>query len=239
MNLLFECSDSTYSSIRRPYPCRRYSASTVRFFISIVLISRFKVAQTAIGLPLDKPIAVDAFTKNLERLHGGNLATYMEMQSAQPQPCIIHAYTHALFHIVGAYAELVFLQTGGDVMMGMGIDIRVYAQSHGSFYSAAFGYRGYDAEFFERFHIEASYALPQTQLYLAVGLSHAGKENVGRPETGVNSSLYLAAAHAVGAEALTAYDAQYAGGAVGLHRIVHLDRSVAYAAAYLRQCILL
>ncbi len=106
-------------------------------------------------------------------------------------------------------------------MVGVGVDIGVHAQGDiGRQAACRCQFVDY-LQFGYGLHIEAAYATVEGEVYLRIGLAHAGKHNLGSRETGLQCRAYLAAAHAVGSESASGNEFENGRIAVGFDGIVH------------------
>ena len=124
-------------------------------------------------------------------------------------------------------AKLVLVKPGSDEVMGVGVNVGIDAQGDGRHLPHRGGNVDDDVELGLALDVEH----PDTELkraaYLAVGLSDAGKHDVGRLETGGYRLVDLSPADTVGAKSGGGDAPEYLGIVVGLYRIMDTKARVA------------
>jgi len=133
-------------------------------------------------------------------------------------------------HILGVSdgnAELVFFQTGGDVRVRAGIDVRVDAQRNRRA-NAHFG--GHDLQAFQLFgglDVKAVHADFQGATHVVTGLADTGEHDLVSLATSGQHTFQLATGHDVETGAKTGQDIEHAQVGIGLDREAHQMRHAA------------
>ena len=166
-------------------------------------------------------------TKHLERLIVENLRPYMEMHTAQINIAHSQCAPYKFVKQLHTYAEFVFLQARGDIMMGMRVDIRIHTDCDMRHTVHPRGYRIDVLQFGQRLDIEAPYIIFQCQFYLSIGFAHTGKHNGIARETGSQSRLDFTPAHAIHTESVFPDSFQYLRIVIGLYGIMHMKAMLA------------
>ncbi len=125
------------------------------------------------------------------------------------------------------HAELVVLQAGGDVGVGLGVHIRVHADGDGRF---TIQFAGDQIEQFQLgggFHVKAMDVGFQGGGHFIGGLADAGKHDLVRIAAGAQYPFQFAAGDDIKAGAATGQHVQYRQVGVGFHRITDLVRMIA------------
>ncbi len=165
---------------------------------------------------------VYALTQYAERLIGRYLTSYVEMQSCEFNIGLCIAIRYCFFKHLHRYAELVFFQTRGYVVMSVSIDVGIYSQRHVGITSQSRCNHLNHFKLRNRFNIEASDARFKRILDFTVTLPYSGKYDVGGVESHVQSSFNLTAAYAVNTKTCLLDYTQYFGVGIGLYRIVYV-----------------
>ena len=130
-------------------------------------------------------------------------------------------------HLLEVYAKLVFGKSGGYILMGVGIDVGVDAQSYIGGLAKRCGKLVDDFEFGLRLDIETSYAILESEDNLGISLADSGINYLRAFESCVESCLNLSAAHCVDSKSGRLHMTKNAGIGIGLHGIVHFEAFVA------------
>ena len=163
-----------------------------------------------------------AFAGEGEDVHVGDLGAHVHVQ---PLELYVLERGQRLDHRVkGADAdtELVLFQAGGDVFVGVCVDVGIHADGDVGL-EPHLPRDGVDAlHLGYRLAVEAADADLEREAYLGVGLGHSGKDYLGGVEARCHGQVYLAAAHAVHPEAVAAHRIDDALLVVGLDGVMYL-----------------
>lgn len=118
-------------------------------------------------------------------------------------------------------AELVALQPGGDVRVGLGIHVRVDAQRNRRGLAQRSGHLVQAVQFGDRFDVEAGDARFERQTHLVGGLAHAREHHVGGLAPGGQHAPQFPARDDVEAGTQLREDLQHRQVGVGLHGVLH------------------
>ena len=118
-------------------------------------------------------------------------------------------------------AELVALQSGGDVRVGAGVDIGVDAQAHGRDAAQGPGFFVECVELAQAFDVETAHAGHQGLAHVGAGFAHARKHDLRRVAAGCQHAGQFTAGHDVEAAAGLGKSLQHGQRGVGLHGITH------------------
>src|SRR6185503_2929740 len=103
------------------------------------------------------------------------------------------------------YTKFIFIKPRSYKVMRVGINVRVDADSNFSGFIFCFRQLIDYQQFLHRLHIKAKNIRVQRQIYLFVGLSHPGKNNILPAKTTLNSSFYFVAANTISTKAVILY----------------------------------
>ncbi len=118
-------------------------------------------------------------------------------------------------------AELVALQAGGDVRVGLGIHVRVDAQRHRRGLAQRAGHLVEPVQLGDRFDVEAGDTGFERQAHLVGGLAHPREHHVGGLASGGQHAPQFPARDDVEAGAQLREDLQHRQVGVGLHGVLH------------------
>ena len=144
------------------------------------------------------------------------------MQAAQVQVGQLERTVDSGGQHLDVDAKLVLGSAGGDVAVGVGVDVGVDAYGHMGRFASPAGQLVDDLELGHRLNIEAEDVVIEPQVDLPVGLAHARIHHLARVEASCKRGLDFAAAHQVDAQAIFHDFFQNHGVAVGLDGIVHI-----------------
>ena len=99
----------------------------------------------------------------------------MKMESPETEIFRLGDDSERLVEQASVDAEFVFCQTCGDVVVGMGVDIRIHAQGYGGSAVCLSGTSGNYLQLFDGFDIEAANSGTEGEIYLCIGFTHTGK----------------------------------------------------------------
>ncbi len=150
----------------------------------------------------------------------------MEVKSDQFDIGQFQAKIGYIGKLVEVYTEFVFGQSGGDIMVRMGVDIWIDAYCHTG--SAAFVARKPvdQLKFRNRLYVEASYFGIKTKLNFVSTFAHTGKYNFIWLETGIESCLYFGTAYAIRSESVIAYYGKQSRIGIGFDCVMHMKCAV-------------
>ena len=170
---------------------------------------------------------VDTIAECLEVTHVEYLGADMEVESDELYILQLLGFGDDCQHIVHIDAELVLCQTRGNVGVGMGTDIGIQTEGDAGHLSLSGCQLIDNLEFWDALYIEAEDIVVDTQIDLPVALSHAGKDNLGYREAGLDRCLDLTSTDAICSEACLTDDAQYFRIGISLDGIVYYESLVA------------
>jgi hypothetical protein len=127
--------------------------------------------------------------------------------------------------IIEGHAELVRLQAGRDVWVGLRIDVRVHAQRDRGALAHAAGHRVQAVQFRDRFDVEAQDAFLEREAHLGFGLADAREDGLARVAAGCDHAQQFAAGDDVEAGAFARQQVEDGEVRIGLHRVA--DEGVA------------
>ena len=120
------------------------------------------------------------------------------------------------------HTELVVLQTGGNIGVGLGVHIRVHPDGDGGF---TVQFSGHQVEQFQLgggFHVEAVNVGFQGGGHFVGGFAHAGKHDLVRIAAGPQYPLQLTAGNDIETGPATGQHVQYRQVGIGFYRITDL-----------------
>ena len=116
---------------------------------------------------------VDGFAQHDEWLHGCNLRADMEMQSPQADVFKCQCVIDNLLKRLKADAEFVVGGAGGDVFVGVGIDVGVDPEGDVGLLAHFTGKLVDDFQFRDGFHVKTPDSLFDAEPDFPIGFSHA------------------------------------------------------------------
>ena len=129
---------------------------------------------------------------------------------------------HGLVKAPVGDSELVLVQAGSDVVMRVGVDVRVDPKADGSPAAKPARQVTDDLDLLKRLHHEGTDADLKGLAYLPVGLSDSREENLPGIVAAPHGEFNLVTAHAVRSKPLVADDVVETAVRIGLYRIMHL-----------------
>ena len=158
-----------------------------------------------------------------ERRHVSDLRTDMEMQSEERDSRQAVTEGDGIGKEGHRDTELILAEAGGYLIMGMGIDVGIDAQTD----ACGGAHRGRnltdDLQFFHGFHIETEDTLFEGIAYLVVGLGDAGKDDLRGRKTCFDGCFDFTTADAVGTYTGSSDSAEDGFGGTCLDGIVNVD----------------
>ena len=119
--------------------------------------------------------------------------------------------------------ELVLVETGGDVLMRVRVDVRIDSETDGSPAVQPTSQCAYDFDFLKGFNHKSPDPGLKRLAYFPVRLADTGKENLFRIVAATDRELYLIPADAVGSESLGTQDIVQTPVRIGLDGIMGMD----------------
>ena len=165
---------------------------------------------------------VDALAKACEDVEVEDAASDVEMESLVAHVGQRLAPAYGGHHILHGYAELVLVQACRNLLVGMGIHVGVYAESHTRRLPHFYSQFANALKLGQALDVEHADACFQGQADLPIGLANTCKHDALGRKTGFDSRFYLAATHAVGTKACLGNDAEKFWAGVSLYGIVDM-----------------
>ena len=174
---------------------------------------------------------VDAMAERLEGSESGNLASDMEMKTDEANTFQRLCPTNDGKHRLGGNAELVLVESRGNLLVGVGIDVGIDAKGHRGHLAHLKG-DGVDyIKFLYTFDIEGCDAALKGCTDFPVALAYSSKDDIRRPETLFYGTGNFAPAHAISTKTGGRNPAEDGGSGAGLDSIVDVERrGVGYGA---------
>ncbi len=171
---------------------------------------------------------IDTFAQQGERFRYGYLGSYVKMKTDKVDPIRSSGEIHSFVKASHINTELIFFKSCGDILVGMGIYIRIDTKSHRHLLSATLSEFTDDLQFLDGFHIETADTTLYTKDYFSVSFSDTGIIYGVIAETCRQSRLYLSSAHTIRSETGISYNFEYLRIAVCLYRIMHVHVTAGY-----------
>ena len=143
---------------------------------------------------------VDGVAQHGVRLHQGDLGADVEMQAAQVDIRQFHGPVNDFAEDLQVDAELVVGGAGGDIAVGVGVDVGIDADGNAGCRVHLVGNGVDDLQFRNGFHIETTDAVLQGKADFPVGFSHPREGHFFGLETTLQCCPDFAAAHQVSAQ---------------------------------------
>lgn len=174
---------------------------------------------------------VDAMAERLEGSESGYLASDMEMKTDEANTFQRLCPTNDGKHRLGGNAELVLVESRGNLLVGVGIDVGIDAKGHRGHLAHLKG-DGVDyIKFLYTFDIEGCDAALKGCTDFPVALAYSSKDDIRRPETLFYGTDNFAPAHAISTKTGGRNPAEDGGSGAGLDSIVDVERrGVGYGA---------
>ena len=124
----------------------------------------------------------------------------MELQAVKVDVRIVFDHSHRFIETPVGDSEFVLVKTGGDVMVGVRVNIRINTQAHRRLAAKPPGDVAHNLNFLERLHDKCPDPDLECLANLLVGLGHAGKKDLFRIIPAADSEIDLIPAHAISAD---------------------------------------
>ncbi len=155
----------------------------------------------------------------LERRQIGDLAADMHMHAVGHDPRQRGGLAVERGGLLERHAEFVLGAAGGDLVMGLGVDIRVHAHGDAGLAPLGFGHFAQGAKLGLQFHVEGEDAGVEREGHLLLGLADAGEGDAVGRHIHRERAAQLAFGHHIHAGAEPRQGGEHAEIGVGLDRV--------------------